>query len=202
MTAERPGSPRARYFVALELPGSYLGRLSAWQQQVVAVDSALRPAAPPIHITLAFLGWQRERDADAIAEAAFSIEAKAPLLLPLPAVVPVPPRGRPRLFAVEFESEEAKALQSDISDGLESARFYRPEKRPFWPHATVARVRAERGARNKPRLVESPPSALPEELLTPFRAVRVRLYRSVLRPQGAEYTPMAGIELPLAAADS
>src|SRR5213075_458655 len=81
------------------------------------------------------------------------------------------PRGRPRLFAVGAESAGAVALQAELSDRLESERFYRHEKRPFWTHVTVARVRSEkgpsggrgRGHRGKPMRVEAPPQALPTE---------------------------------------
>ncbi len=44
--------------------------------------------------------------------------------------------------------------------------------------------------------VETPPKALPTELLEPFGAVRVTLYRSNLRPSGAEYVSLAELDLP------
>ena len=71
------------------------------------------------------------------------------------------------------------------------ARFYEPEKRPFWPHLTVARVKPEKRGKRKPALVESPPGPLPERLFRPFTALRLVLFRSHLRPQGAEYVPLA-----------
>jgi hypothetical protein len=46
--------------------------------------------------------------------------------------------------------------------------------------------------------VETPPGPLPKALLAPFRAVRVSLYRSLLRPSGAEYVSVAHVELPIA----
>jgi 2'-5' RNA ligase len=33
-------------------------------------------------------------------------------------------------------------------------------------------------------------------LLQPFGGVRITLYRSQLQPQGAQYTPLARLELP------
>lgn len=202
MAAERLKSPRARFFVGLDLPEPVLDGLVAWQREIVQAEPALRPAAPPMHVTLAFLGWQRERDAEAIAAAALSTESAAPRLALAPDPVAVPRNRQPRLYAVEFAAGDCADLQAVVSERLEQTGFYKPEKRPFWPHVTVARVRSERGARNRPRPVQTPPTRLPEALLEPFGAVRVTLYRSDLRPQGAEYTRMAGIELPLAAADS
>ena len=77
--------------------------------------------------------------------------------------------------------------QGALSGRLHAARFYEPEKRPFWPHVTLARVK--RGAKVG-RLV------LPElspEIAKPFEAKRVTLFRSTLRPSGAVYEPLASI---------
>ena len=60
--------------------------------------------------------------------------------------MPVPQR-RPRLYALGLE-DDGGALhgwQDGLSRRLEEARLYEPEKRPFWPHVTLARVK--RGAR-------------------------------------------------------
>lgn len=207
MAKERLKSPRARLFVALDLPQAVRDGLAAWQRDELSVDE-LRPAAPEtLHVTLAFLGYQRERDIEAIAAAATAIDLAAPELRLLPDPVARPPRGRPRLFAIEAESPGAIELQAEVEAGLVEARFHEPEKRDFWPHLTVARVRPERrprGAEGKkgrrrggrPMRVSEPPGPLPDALLQPFRAVRVSLYRSLLRPSGAEYVSMAHVELP------
>ena len=117
--------------------------------------------------------------------------------------VAVPP-SRPRLFAVDAESEAAVELQAELSDRLESERFYQPEKRPFWPHVTVARIKpSKRSAsdrrghrRGRPMRVETPPGPPAGGALEPFGAVRVTLYRSLLRPTGAEYVSLAALDLP------
>jgi 2'-5' RNA ligase len=116
------------------------------------------------------------------------------------------PKGRPRLYAVGGRSDSAQALQAELSDALVSEGFYAPEKRGFWPHVTVARVRSERLApdpgkrrgKGRPKRVTKPPSRLPEALEQPFDCVRVALYRSDLKPQGAEYVRLGGIDLPSA----
>jgi RNA 2',3'-cyclic 3'-phosphodiesterase len=203
---ERLKSPRARLFVALDIPDEIRTGLVEWQRGALT-DEALRVLSPEaLHMTLVFLGWQRERDIDRIAELATGeIAAEAPEVRLLPDPVGVPPRGRPRLFAVDAESPGAIELQSEVERKLVDAGFYEPEKRAFWPHLTVARVRSERrprGSGGKRRTgrymhVDEPPGALPEALQEPFRAVRVALYRSILRPQGAEYASLAHVELPV-----
>jgi RNA 2',3'-cyclic 3'-phosphodiesterase len=193
---ERLKSPRARLFVALDLPDAVRNGLVGWQRREL-VDPVLRVIDPQsLHFTLVFLGYQRERDIGRIADVALGASASAPEIVFEPDPVPKPSPSRPRLFAVEGRSEGVIDLQREMSDSLQSAGLYEPEKRPFWPHVTVARVRPERRGSKRPARVETPPGPLPEALLGPFRAVRVALYRSYLRPQGAEYVVMAQIELP------
>jgi 2'-5' RNA ligase len=82
-----------------------------------------------------------------------------------------------------------------LEERLVAEHFHKPEERPFWPHLTVARVRPERHGSKRPQRVESPPGPLPHGLLQPTSGVRVALYRSELKPQGAHYTPLAQVEL-------
>lgn len=196
MAKERLKSPRARLFVALDLPDPVRAGIAAWGRRELR-DPALRPVAPEsLHITLAFLGWLPEKEIARLAE----IVAKAagpPASIGLGDPVRRPPRGRPRLFALPAESPGAVGLQARLREGLVAARLYEPEKRPFWPHVTVARVRREERGSQRPALVSRPPGALPKGLLRPFDGVRMTLYRSQLQPQGAQYTPLAQVELPV-----
>ena len=164
------------------------GQLAAWRDGLVAGRAELRPVAEEaLHVTLAFLGYRAEKEVDAIAEAMGSAARAAPALA-AGEVVPVPPR-RPRLFALDLEDADdaCTELQQAVSDALESEGFYKPEKRPFWPHVTLARVK--RNQRAEPLPAEPPP-------LEPFRASQLTLYRSTLRPQGAQYDALAQVALP------
>jgi 2'-5' RNA ligase len=172
-----------RLFVALDLPTGVRGELARWRDELIAGRDDLRAVAEPaLHVTLAFLGYRAEREVAAIADAVGSAAAEAPSLTP-GAVVALPPR-RPRLFALDLDDPDGacRRLQQAVSDALEAGRFHRPEKRPFWPHVTLARVKRDRCA--EPLPADPPP-------LGAFRAERVTLYRSILRPQGARYEPLA-----------
>jgi len=173
-------------FLALDLPEEARNRLAAWRDVILDGRRDLRPVRPEaLHVTLVFLGWQDESAADRIAEAAFgSLPAALPPRLTATAVRPVPPRNA-RLFALDPGDEDgrATALQGAISDALEAGGWYRPEKRPFWPHVTLARVK--RGERRVAPPPDEPPP--PGEA---FDAAVVTLYRSTLRPQGALYEPL------------
>ena len=202
MAKERLGSPRGRLFVALELPGEVREGLERWQRTLT--DPALRVVpAENLHITLVFLGWQAEKDFERIAEAALGRGAEAP---PAPQVQLLPepvgrPRGkRPRLYAIEARAPEVEELQAQVEGRLVEARFHQAEKRPFWTHLTVARVRPERKGGRKPAAVERPPGPLRGTPVR-FRPTRLVVFRSHLHPSGARYEPMAELELPTGATE-
>ena len=154
----------------------------------MAGHADLRPVREEaLHVTLACLGYRPEKEVEAIAAAMRSAATgEAPLLLP-GEVMAVPPR-RARLFALDLDDPDGACarLQQAVSDALEAGRFYEPQKRPFWPHVTLARVTRNQRAEVLPG--QPPP-------LDPFRAPQVTLYRSTLRPQGAQYDPLAVAEL-------
>jgi 2'-5' RNA ligase len=184
-------SPRLRLFVALDVPAAVLDSLVEWRAEALGGVPQLRLLArESLHVTLVFLGYQAERDVDRIAEICFS-ERAGPFELHATEVLAVPPR-RSRLYALSLEDAGGAvgAWQAELSRGLERARLYEPEKRPFWTHLTLARVK-----RDKP-----PPSIgampdLPEELRRPFTPERATLYRSTLTPHGAIYDPLRTIGL-------
>jgi RNA 2',3'-cyclic 3'-phosphodiesterase len=173
-------------FVALDLPADAREELVEWRDRLVAGRRDLRPVRPEaLHVTLVFLGWQDESAAERIAGAAFeAADSMAAPLLTATRVRPLPPRD-PRLFAVDLDDEDHRAsrLQAAVSDALEAGRWYRPEKRPFWPHMTLARVK--RGERRVAPLGDEPPPG------RSFEAAELTLYRSTLRPQGALYEQLA-----------
>ena len=141
-------------------------------------------------MTLAFLDWQDEAAMGRIAETAFGAAAEigrgaAPRR-----------RGEARSrrairacspLDLEDDGGRCGAIQEAVSAALAARRFYRPEKRPFWPHVTLARVK--RGARAEP--LGEPGTPPPG----PFEAAELTLYRSTLRPQGALYEALARTEL-------
>jgi RNA 2',3'-cyclic 3'-phosphodiesterase len=168
-----------RLFVAADLPAPVRSALAAFRD---AADPAIWRPVPDeaLHVTLAFLGHLPE---DAAGTAAAVLDRAAgpqprlavtgPLLLP-------PRRARVLCAALADPDGELAALQQRVSDGLEAAGLYTPEKRPFRAHATVARLRS--GARS-PR--DLPDGLAPEPL--EFQVEAVTLYRSHLGRAGARY---------------
>jgi 2'-5' RNA ligase len=194
VSKERLKSPRARLFVALDLPEELREGIVAWGSSELR-DPVLRVAAPEsLHVTLAFLGYLPEREIERLGEAVRGLGAAAPMLR-LENPVAKPSLRRARLFALPAIAPGAAPLQRELEQRLVVERLYKPEKRPFWPHVTVARVKSGRGGSRRPAKVERPPGALPKRLLEAALCVRVTLYRSVLQPQGSRYTPLAQVEL-------
>ncbi len=186
---------RIRAFVALDLPEAVRGRIDSWGAAELG-DEALRPvAAEKLHLTLCFLGHIPAADVERAARIVAAVRPR-PVAVTFRAQPVAKPRGRPRLFALDAESPGAVALQDELARELAEAGVYEPDQRPFWPHLTVARVRTEPGKRRRPRRVRTRPGELPAALVHTFDSVRIALYRSNLRPGGAQYVPLANLDLP------
>ena len=190
MATGRPEKPRVRLFVALDLPQPARDKIAEWGERELS-DPALRPTPrESLHVTLAFLGSRPEREVESLAEIVAGIEAPAPEIQ-LGDPVARPASGSARLFALPADSPSAVALQGELAGKLVAKRLYKAEKRPFWPHVTVARVT---GTRRRGR-VDRQPGGLSWGLLSPIRCVRLTLYRSELQPLGARYAPLAQVKL-------
>jgi len=210
------GQPRARLFVALEPPVEVRETLAAWAADALSEHPKVRRLrSDHLHVTLCFLGWQPE---DAVMEIVQACRAAAAAcqsaprgMLRVSQAIWLPPR-QPRVLAVrlveegggegvedgvederdeEDEPRERRSgrvvrLQSHLSELLERGGWYAPERRPYLPHVTVARV----AARNRMRAFD-----LPTPPPLSFPASRMTVYRSRLTPGGAQYEPLASVEL-------
>ncbi|HEY1596548.1 MAG TPA: RNA 2',3'-cyclic phosphodiesterase [Thermoleophilaceae bacterium] len=190
MSKERPGSPRARLFVALDLPEAARADIVSWRERALAGRADLRPVAvEALHVTLVFLGYLPEKEIERTAAIAFEpLGGMAAPTLAVRELRAVPPRS-PRLFALDLADDDggARAVLAAAADALAGARLYKPEKRPFWPHITIARVK--RGERR------AAPLAGPQPPAHPFVAADVTLYRSHLSPRGASYEALGRLRL-------
>lgn len=194
VSKERLKSPRARLFVALDLPDGVREGIVAWGHRELR-DPALRVVpSESLHVTLAFLGYLPEKEIGRLGGLVEALRAPAPSI-ELGDPLAKPSLRRARLFALPAVSSGAVSLQAELERALVAERLYKPEKRPFWPHVTVARVKsAERGSA-RPATVERAPGGLPSALLQPAICRRLSLYRSELSPQGARYVPLVQVEL-------
>lgn len=148
-------------------------------------------------MTLCFLGWTDPgRVEEAMAIVSSTTARPVPIRL-LATPVGRPP-GRPGVIALEAEAPAATDLYFELEPKLVDAGLMRRERRAFWPHVTVARVRSEpsrQGRRGRPRRLERWPAPFPGAEGGEFGAVRLCLYRSTLRPEGSRYEPLATLDL-------
>lgn len=195
MTEREPD--RMRLFYALDLPDSTISTISTWQREQLRGEAAeglraVRPAA--LHLTLVFVGSRPRSEAAELAGALEGLGTDPVEALLRPEPVPVP-RRRPRLLALEVESAGAEALAEILAERLAGLGVQEGQGRPFWPHLTVFRARGSGRERSRRRrLPRVDPFADGDGHA--FGFVRVALYRSDLRPDGAVYSRLAANELP------
>ncbi len=166
----------ARLFAALEIPAGVRVELASFGRAAAERDGALRPVmADALHLTLAFLGHRALDEVDPAREAVRGVRSTAPALALGDSLWLAPRRPRVLTVALEDAGGVLAALQAQVVERLAAALPWQPEKRPFRPHVTVARVR--HGWR--PRLDE-----LPEAPRAAFDADAVVLFRSHLGGRG------------------
>lgn len=182
MDGKKAQVPRARLFVALDLPEEVRRELAAWGAEAGEAFGGILRAVPPenLHLTLAFLGGREEAEVPAIG-AIVTATAGATPHLSLGAPLWLPPR-RPGVLTVEVDDHTGTltTLHASLISALQAGAAFMPETRPFRPHITVGRV--PRGHRIRPQSADlpKPPSAT-------FPATALTLYRS----RAGRYEPLA-----------
>ncbi len=176
--AER--EPTRRLFVACDLPPAVGAKVSAWQDVGLRPRDELR-VVHTLHVTLCFLGNVAERRVDDVAAALRSLTVPA-LPTALGEALFLPERGAKRVVALRLDDPTGTLaeMQSSVSAALYDLGVYRPEKRPWLPHLTVARYRRP-----------GQPFSLQNVTIESFGLPSVILYASVLERGGAVHTPLA-----------
>lgn len=187
----RTGGTSLRLFVALDLPQEARAAIESWQALVFTDLPDIR-VNRSLHLTLCFLG-QVPADAVPTLESALSRIVLESFRLALGAPLFLPQRGSKRVVALPLvDSPDAPGgleallrLQASVSQALATTGLYRPERRAYLPHLTVARYRRPGRAFclqnvTLPRLLPSP----------------LVLYTSDLARGGAVHTPLATFSAP------
>jgi RNA 2',3'-cyclic 3'-phosphodiesterase len=197
----------ARLFVAVDPPLSVREQLVEWARDVAVAAREAGSArgslrlldAESLHLTLCFLGSRPVGEIEALA-AALAAEAEHACELSVGAPLWLPPR-RPHALAVEVHDRDGELtrMQEQVSSALVGASAWRPERRRFRPHITLARVRGRLGGGRRAATgsagasVDRPgrePSLPPTPRLS-FTPEAIVLYRSWLAPAGATYEALA-----------
>ena len=202
--------------MSLDLPPGALADLSRAAEALRPLWPGLSWARPEgYHLTLAFLGEIEGAQVEAVRGVLRGMSESRAILFRFAGLGRFPPRGDPRVLFVEMEDEGGSAaFAAALGRRLQEALGRVPDK-SFKPHVTVARVgpragrvdmggaalaRAEAAvdgaavdrAAVDPAAVDP---AAPRPLRRAWTLSRCALYKSELRPGGAVYTEIEGIDL-------
>jgi 2'-5' RNA ligase len=182
-----------RTFIAIPLPKECQLMLDQLQQSLRAYRSEVRwVAIPSIHLTLKFLG---DVDPEIIPKLSELLEGASKsehaLELRLHGLGCFPNPRNPRVIwcGIIGETESLIRLQQKVENACAELRIT-PEDRSFRPHLTLGRVN---GKRNLQPLLDY--IKIGSDLECSFQADHFNIYRSILGPQGAEYTALKSIVL-------
>lgn len=180
-----------RAFISADLPAiPALERLAhdlreaSRDLKVVSVDH--------LHLTLKFLGDTEEGLVPEIVSAMREASAGiAPFSVQVKGTGAFPTLGRPNVLWVGLEGGEPLGrMARSLNENLADLGFPR-EERAWSPHVTLARVRGRRDLDRAQDLVRRHG----DDLFAEVRIDEVRLKKSVLRPQGPEYSTVESVRL-------
>jgi RNA 2',3'-cyclic 3'-phosphodiesterase len=182
-----------RTFIAIPLPDACRMMLARMQQNLQRYRAEVRwVAIPSIHLTLKFLGEADTAIIPQLAEALESLsntQRRFELKLQGLGCFPNPRNPRVIWCGVAGEIERLSALQQKVEIAC-GALGFAPEDREFHPHLTLGRVN---GKRNLQPILDY--IKIGSDLECSFQANHFNIYRSILKPQGAEYSVLKSIAL-------
>ncbi|HSO19423.1 MAG TPA: RNA 2',3'-cyclic phosphodiesterase [Desulfosarcina sp.] len=175
-----------RAFIAVPIPD----RLSAFLQEAQARLRTKRSTVRwvpvrNIHLTLKFLG---DIDPSQVPEISGRMDAAAATLPPFElnaggvGVFPNLRQARVVWIGLAGDIERLRQLRAALESGLAACGFDM-DTRPYRAHLTIGRTRQRMPAAQAADLLASPEDPVSDS----FRVDRVILYRSILKPSGAEY---------------
>jgi len=178
-----------RVFIAIPTPDRVA-------ETIILDTAALRGAYPDLkwigmdalHLTLNFLGEVIKEQLEPICQVMDAAgQAQAPFRLRYHGLGFFPPRGRPRVLYLHVEEgrRECELIQRVLSAGLDG--IVRLDRRKFTPHLTLARIK---NSRKWPDVYSEGTDKSAE-----FTAERIVLFRSHLKPDGAEYEELYSVQL-------
>lgn len=180
--------PSFRLFFAVDIPENVVNELVLWQREFLVSERMLRMTpAGQLHITLVFLGQMGEKERDLAFGLLEAVNGRGAIEAAATGIVGLP-RGRsPRVIAAKIDEPAGRieVIHNELAAGLEEKALYKREKRPFFPHVTIARGRG----RAQLELSEIHPEPVK------FTAVRITLYNSILKANGAEHVALNSVQL-------
>lgn len=185
--------PSLRLFIAIETPPTITPQLAAIRDRLKACNADVKwEPDEKLHVTLKFLG---ATDEGLLPQIVYNTEGVARRYQPLEAryggIGCFPNKRSPRIVWIGMEdlNKNLELLQRNIEACLIPLGF-KPEDRRFHAHVTLGRVKSSTGLTNLLRIMdsitfESQPVSIHE----------IAVVKSVLNPNGSEYTTLKRIQL-------
>ena len=180
-----------RLFAGIDLPPEVTENLAA-------LLGALRPCArlnwspaENLHITTKFIGEWPEHRLDALVAALQSLPPRQPIGIAFQGLGWFPNARAPKIFWVGVKADGGLAELARHTDETVARLGVPPEKRPFSPHLTLARIREQVPLAR----LQAAVAALASEDFGKFTASRFHLFLSQPAASGSVYSKLA--EFPL-----
>lgn len=182
-----------RTFIAIELPEAFRTEALRLTRELKRAGADVKWARPEgIHLTLKFLGNASEEAIPPLAaDVGAAVAGFGELNLTASGTGLFPDEKRPRVVWVGLTGDLLRLIElQQIIERTAAGHGFEPENRPFHPHLTVGRIKSPKGARS---LVDE----LKKQTTNPldFSAREVIIFKSDLKPTGAEYTALHRLPL-------
>lgn len=182
-----------RAFVGVRIDLKMAQRISEVQSQLKRSLAGIRWVAQEnLHFTLKFLGAVEEEKITPIIKAVERVIRPAqPFSLTAGGIGVFPDIRRPRVLWVGLEAQGLQALAQGVEAALEPLGFA-PGKRDFMPHLTIGRWRnfTAQAQRLKEEIDRWKDQGFGESTVE-----EVVFFQSILKPNGAVYSPLQVIPL-------
>ena len=187
-------SQTVRSFIAIELPAAVLSLLDSVQQELKGLRLKARWVRPQnIHLTLKFLGNIDSGEIEKIGRAMVDATVdSAPFTLTIGGIGFFPDIKRPRVIWVGLDGAKPALfnLQRNLADRLAIAGFPK-EERSFKAHLTLGRIRQA----VNPNIVDQAIQGYSDLGDLKFTVNRIILFKSDLKPSGAEYSHLKQMDV-------
>jgi RNA 2',3'-cyclic 3'-phosphodiesterase len=188
----RPQAESLRLFVAVDMP----------EEVGIALEESVRPWRERLdggrwvprdnwHVTLKFLGRTYPRLVAMVESVCREVAADvAPFQEAVSGLGVFPGPGRARVLWAGLDDREGRLVELAAALDSKLSKEFKPEKRAFTPHLTVARFNPPVPMREHAGALAATEIAAPE-----FVVDRLVLYRSHLSPRGARYEALEDFRL-------
>ena len=183
-----------RSFLAVELSEQIQERIRTVQEGLKGKVEGVRWVRPEgIHLTLKFLGEvDPDRIEDIVRKAEEAVREMGPFTIRIRGCGGFPNTKNPRVIWIGVEDQNGllRELQARAERELEALGFER-EQRDYTPHLTVGRLRSGKRREGIAQALRD----MGDSDLGTMEIGHITLFRSLLKPTGAEYTKLGTISL-------